>query len=148
MDVFEAAYRVAHDFESGGAVGLAQRLGKNPGTFLNELNPAQEGHKLGLGTATAMQSATGDHRILHAMAHTLGEVCFPVPDLSNVSDLALLEHVTKIGVEGGDFYRVLGEALADKRITRRELTALKREAMEFIASIAETLSRVEGLIDE
>ena len=39
MDVFEAAYRVAHDFRPDGAVGLARRLGKNPGTLLNKLNP-------------------------------------------------------------------------------------------------------------
>lgn len=147
MDVFEAAYRTAHDHRPDGAVGMARRLGKTPGTFLNELNPEQEGHKLGLGTATAMQ-AFGDHRILHSMAHTLGEVCFAVPDMSRVSDAALLQLMAKIGQEGGDFYRAFNFALSDGRFTRSDYGNVQREAMEFIAAIAETLARIEGIVDE
>lgn len=147
MDVIEAAYRVAHDYRPNGAVGIAPRIGKSAGTLLNELNPHQESHKLGLLTATAMQAASGDHRILHAMAHTLGEVCFPVPDLSNVSDAALLEMLAKIGQEGGDFYRELNIALEDKRFSREDFATVKREAMEFIAAIAQAIARIEGMVD-
>lgn len=57
MDVHDAAYRVAHDFLPDGAVGLARKLGKVPGTFLNQLNPHQETAKLGLGDAVAKQAA-------------------------------------------------------------------------------------------
>lgn len=148
MDIFEAAYRTAHDHQPQGAVGLARRLGKNPGTFLNELNPGQEGHKLGLGDATAMQTVSGDHRILHAMAHTLGEVCFALPDMHAVSDQCLLGHITKIGAESGDFYRVLHIALADGKFSRRDYRQVKQEAMEYIAAIAEAVHRIEGIVDE
>lgn len=44
MDVLHAAYVVAHEFKPKGAVGLAAKLGVNPGTFLNRVNPEQETH--------------------------------------------------------------------------------------------------------
>ena len=147
MDVLEAAWRVAHDYQAG-VQGLAAKLGKHPGTFANELNPGQEGHKLGLGDATAMQAVAGDHRILHAMAHTLGEVCFAVPDLGRVSDEALLQLTNKIGAEGGDFHRAVDEALRQHRFTRQAYGRVQEEAMQYIAAIAEALARLEGLVDE
>lgn len=147
MDVFEAAYRVAHDFP-GGATALAARMGKNPGTLMNELNPSQEGHKLGVGDATAMQAISGDHRILHAMAHTLGEVCFRVPDLHRVSDDALLEHINAIGVEAGQFHAAIRQALQYRKFTREDYKHVRQEAMDYIAAIAEALGRMEGMIDE
>lgn len=153
MDVFEAAYRVAHDFEGGaakrgGAVRMAEKLGQNAGTFLNRLNPETETHHLYLSTALQMQVVSGDHRILHAMAGTLGEVCFRIPDLSHVSDDALLELICKVGTEGGDFYRVVNESLLQKRFTHAQLAQIKQEGLEFIAAIAETMARMEGLLDE
>lgn len=147
MDVFQAAYRVAHDYP-GGAVKLAEMMGINAGTFLNRVNPAQEEHKLWLGDVVQMQVVSGDHRILHAMAGTLGEVCFTIPVLANVSDEALLELVCKIGAEGGDFYRVVNLGLNNQRFTRAHLAQIKQEGLEFIAAIAETMTRMEGLVDD
>ncbi len=147
MDVFEAAYRVAHDFP-GGAVALAGKMGRNPGTFLNQVNPETETHHLHLGTAVQMQAITGDHRILQAMAGTLNEVCFPLPNLSRVSDDALLEMLCRIGYEGGDFYRVINLGLQNHRFTRADLAQVRNEGLEFIAAIAETMARMKGLLDE
>ena len=147
MDVFEAAYRVAHDFP-GGAVELAKQIGENPGTFLNRVNPAQEEHKLWLAIAVRMQKASGDHRILYAMAATLGEVCFKVPDLKHVPDAALVELLCKIGKEGGDFYAATNEGLADRSFSRADFERIQTEGLEFIAAIAEAVARIEGLIDE
>lgn len=147
MDVFQAAYRVAHDYP-GGAVKLAAQMGKNPGTLLNRVNPEQEEHKLWLGDAVQMQSVSGDHRILYAMAGTLGECCFKVPNLSHVSDAALLDLVCKIGEEGGDFYRAVNISLQGARFTREQLAKVRTEGLEYIAAIAETMARIEGLLDE
>lgn len=91
MDVFEAAYRVAHDFKPDGAVGLARRLGKNPGTFLNKLNPHQDSHSLTIGEAVQISTATGDRRILEAFASTMGCGVFVLPDGGLACDMALIE---------------------------------------------------------
>jgi hypothetical protein len=147
MDVFQAAYRVAHDYE-GGAVKLAEKMGQNPGTFLNRVNPETETHHLYLATSVQMQVVSGDHRILHAMAGTLGEVCFKIPDLSHVPDSALLNLVLKIGVEGGEFCRAVNDGLEHKKFTRKDFLLIREEGLQYIAAIAETMARVEGLIDE
>lgn len=147
MDIYEAAYRVAHDYP-GGAVKLAAKMGENPGTFLNRVNPETETHRLYLATAVQMQAISGDHRILHAMAGTLGEVCFAIPDLSKVSDASLLETVCAIGREGGDFHREIQNGLGDVRFSRARLAKIRKEGLEFIAAIAETMARIEGMVDE
>lgn len=153
MDVFEAAYRVAHDYQGGaakkgGAVQLAIKMGQNPGTFLNRLNPDQETHKLWLGDAVQMQVVSGDHRILHAMAATLGEVCHPLPDLTDVSDQALLDLICRIGTEGGEFYQAINAGLNRTRFARADYERTREEGLQFIAAIAETMARLEGLVDE
>lgn len=146
IDIFDAAYHTAHDYP-GGAVALAARLGKNPGTFLNKLNPGCETHHLTLSEAVQIQSLSGDHRVLHAMAATLGEICVPAPDFSKVSDSALLELFATMISEGGDFARKFNECLAQKRYAAKGYVELKREAYEFLQAIVELTHRCEGLID-
>jgi len=147
-DVFQAFNRVVHDYPDG-VEALASRMTVSPGTLYNKANLNESSHhKPTLGDAVLATLATGDHRILHAFAHTVGEVCFPLPDLSRVSDSALLELITKIGVEGGDFHRAINEGMADRRYRRHEHEAVKAEAHQFIAAICEAVARLEGLIDD
>lgn len=150
MDLFEAAYRVAHDYRDGeqqGAVALARKMGKHPGTFLNEVNPAQDSHKLGLGDAQVMQLIANDHRIAQAMATNLGGAYFRLPDLSDLSDVALLEVLGRCGAELGDLFRSVNASLADNRISRADFARIEGEGMEAIAAVAEALARMRGMID-
>lgn len=146
MDIFEAAYRVAHDYHDAQAVGLAKKIGKNPGTFLNEINPSTETHKLGLADATLMQVVSGDHRILYAMAATLGEGCFPLGDLSRVSDDALLEIISRWMDEQGAFFREFNQSLADGQVTRAEYDAVCDRAHQVISAILELTNRLQGMV--
>ncbi|MBU1692311.1 MAG: phage regulatory CII family protein [Gammaproteobacteria bacterium] len=149
-DVFDAFYRVVHDFAKG-VPKLAAKMGMSAGTLYNKANTndnENNHNKPTLADAVLVSAITGDHRILHAFAHTLGEVCFPVPDLSHVSDAALLELITKIGAEGGDFYRAVNKAMADGKFTKGELKVINLEALEFVAAIVEAVQRMKGLVDE
>lgn len=146
-DVFQAFNRVVHDYPDG-VEKLAARMAVSPGTLYNKANLNDSSHhKPTLGDAVLATLATGDHRILHAFAATVGEVCFPLPDLSKVSDSALLELITAIGAEGGDFHRAISDGMADRRYTRAEHAKVKAEGWQFIAAICEAVSRLEGLID-
>lgn len=153
-DVQDAFYRVTHDYAGGEAKGggvpaLARKMGMPVGTLYNKANVNETSHhKPTLADAVLAQVISGDHRILHAMANTLGEVCFPLPDLSQASDEALLELMNNIGAEGGDLYRAVNEGLSDRRYTRREHDKVRAEAYQFIAAICEVVARLEGLIDE
>lgn len=147
MDVLDAAYRVAHDFPDRGAVGLAARLDKNPGTFLNELSPGCELAKLGLGTAVAMSLAAADFRILHAFADTCGFLAFPKPDLSCVSDAALLDMFLAREEAAGRFAEAVRLALADGHVSRAELSRIRERAYADAAAVLEIVARLEGLGD-
>jgi hypothetical protein len=147
-DVHEAARSLALEY---GVERLAAETGTPPGTIYNKINThggPEAHHKPTLADALIWQRLSGDHRILHAEAQTLGEVCFPLPDLSQVSDAALLELLTKVGAEGGDFHRAINSALSDGRFTRKEIVSIRKEGFEFIAAIAEAMERMEGLVDE
>ena len=145
MDVLHAAYNVAHEYLPDGAVGLARKMGRNPGTFLNQLNPEQESAKLGLGDAVAMSIAADDYRILHAFADTCGFVAFKKPDFSRVSDASLLEMLLKRDRAEGEFADVLGRALDNGQISRAEYAAIEQEAYEAAAATLELVERLKGL---
>lgn len=147
-DVFQAFHRVVHDYPAG-VEKLAARIAMPTGTLYNKANTNESSHhKPTLADAVLVSLATGDHRVLHAFAATLGEVCIPLPDLSKVSDTALLELINKIGAEGGDFHRAISEGMKDRRYTRADHESVKAESYEFIAAICEAVGRLEGLIDE
>ncbi len=147
-DVHEAARSLALAY---GVEKLAAETGTPPGTIYNKINThggPEAHHKPTLADALVWQRLAGDHRILHAEAYTLGEVCFPLPDLSHVSDEALLELLTQVGAEGGDFHRAINAALSDGRFTAREVERIRKAGFEFISAIAEAMERMEGLVDE
>lgn len=148
MDVFEAAYRVAHDYQPAGAVGLARALGKNPGTLLNEINPHQETHKLGLGDAVLMSTATGDTRILEAFAATLQHVVVPLPAKGFACDTELIALILKRDQKAGEFARTLDAALADGRISRAEAQQLKHWGLKMVQSMMQLITRLEGMADD
>lgn len=147
-DVFEAFHLVVYDYP-GGVEELARKTAMAPGTLYNKANLNESSHhKPTLGDAVLVTLASKDNRIAHAFAATCGEACFPLPDLSHVSDTALLELITKIGAEGGDFHRAVNAGMADRRYRRAEHAKVKAEAYEFIAAICESVARLEGLIDD
>lgn len=148
MDVHDAAYRVAHDFAPDGAVGLARKLGRNAGTFLNQLNPAQETAKLGLGDAVAMSISAADFRILHAFADSCGFIAVAKPDFSRVSDASLLEMLLRRDREEGEFAQVLAAALDHGDLTPAKLSEIGEEAYQAVAAMLELVERLKGLCRE
>lgn len=147
MDVFEAAYRVAHDFRPDGAVGLARRLGKNPGTLLNKLNPHQETHHLTLGEAVAMSIAAGDVRIAQAMAWEMGGVFVMLPPAAGASDLELLTLMLQRDVSGGRFAQTVEQCLEDGRISARDWQAIRDAGVTYVSAFMALMQRFEGMSD-
>lgn len=147
MDVMQAAYRVAHDFEPPfGATGLARKMGMPAGTFLNRVNPEQETHFLPLPMAVAMSIAANDFRILHAFADTCGYLAFPKPDFSKVSDASLLEMILKRDQEVGQFAKALSDALESGDISSAAFARIEEEGYEAAAALLELVERVRGLV--
>lgn len=147
MDVFEAAYRVAHDFRPDGAVGLARKLGKNPGTFLNKLNPHQETHHLTLGEAVAMSVAAGDVRIAQAMAWEMGGVFVMLPPAAGASDLELLTLMLHRDEAGGCFAQTVERCLEDGRVSASDWKAIRTAGLGYVTAFMALMQRFEGMSD-
>lgn len=148
MDIFEAAYRLAHDYKPGGAVGLARVMGKNPGTLLNKLNPQQETHALSLADAVQLSTLTGDRRILEAFADTLGCAVFELPQGGFACDAELIGLILRRDVKVGEFGRALDRALADGRVSGAEARELRRWGLAVITAVMELIGRLEAMSDD
>ena len=148
MDVFDAAYRVAHDFKPDGAVGLARLLGKNPGTFLNKLNPAQETSHITLEEAVLISTVTGDRRILEALAATLGCGVFELPAAGFACDTELLTLVLRREQKAGEFARALDRALEDGDISGAEARELALWGSAVIQKWVELVKRLESMAND
>lgn len=148
MDVFEAAYRVAHDFKPNGAVGLARKLGKNPAVLLNKLNPNQETHHLSLGDAVAISHAADDDRIAQAFAWERGGFFVRWPQRSGASDMELLTLWMTREQRSGQFAAVVERCYADGGISEQDWREIKAAGMAYVAAFLELMHRFEGMRDE
>lgn len=146
MNVMDAAHATAHDYPGGAGI-LAARLKMNPAVLNSKVNPNTSTHHLSLMEAMRMMSLSGDHRILRAMNEELGYLP-PIQRVSaEVSDVALLESYTKLISELGDFSAKFHEALADGRVTKKEVKRLRSEMLDFAAAGEELLNRLEQIAE-
>lgn len=120
-DVLIAAHQLG---ERVGVARLAHLTGLNPNTLQHKLNLSCLTHHLNLAEAVVIQSASEDHRILQAMARTLGHVCIYVgPAPSGTT----FDRVMELGREFGDLLAAVQEARADHRITENDIQRCERE---------------------
>lgn len=146
MSVADAAHATVHDYP-GGAACLATRMGMNPVVLNSKVNPNTTTHHLMLLEAQRMMGLTGDYRILRAQCDELGFLP-PVRRVTvEVSDAALLETYTKLISELGEFSTKFHAALADGKVTKKELGRLRKEMGDFFAAGEELLTRVEQITE-
>lgn len=136
MSALDAARRLALR-QPGGIAAVAVRLGRNYNTLAHELNANNQGHKFGLGDAELLTSMTGDAEIAHALATACGHVCIPVALPASSAHVEVAERIAAAGKEFGDVMRSVLDAIADGRVTDRELAEFDRQFLELVsASVA------------
>lgn len=153
-DVYEMARRACQDYVDPqdrarrGIPAAAEKMGVPAGTLWNKLHWSEDAHhKLTVQDVIQITVISGDLRPLQALNYTLNCVCFPVPDLRNVSDEALLEHLLKIHEAGGVWHAALKRALGDQRFEPGEFATLHALALTWVGTIVETQHRLQGLVD-
>lgn len=155
-DLVNPISRAAHDLVHAyrdprngrrGAAALAPRLGMNPGTLANKVNPLQE-HELTLTESVQLQVAAADYRILHAYAGVLGHAVYELPSTGDLGDVELLtrytEYHARVGAQAGEIRR----ALADRRVTTVEVEAIKDAFRSVISAGLALLARFDALVDD
>lgn len=124
-----AAYETVHAHVGRGgrrgSVALAPVLNLAPRSISNMVNPEMNNAKLGVRDAIAIMAATGDYRLLQAIALDCQHVCWQVPDPGEVvDDIELLERLTAWQSAIGETMAEIHRAFADRRIEAHEVRAL------------------------
>src|SRR3990167_3060622 len=110
---FEAFRQLVYTF---GVVELAPQMGLKPGTLYNKADADEDTHhQPSLRDVVLATRLTGDMRVLDALNEHFGRASFDVTSMAQVSDEALLELLTKLGSESGEFHGALYAALVDKK---------------------------------
>lgn len=143
MNTADAAYHTVHDYP-GGSESLGPRVGISPAVLRNKVNQQNTTHHLTFAEAQRIAAMTADDRMLQAWAHERGYLLVKAPD-GNECDMAVLEQVVGLGVANGQFMQTIHTALADGKVDRQELQAI-RTAEKAVQTAAATVSRrMEGL---
>jgi len=144
-DVYEAFRAAVYTY---GVPELAKAMGLRPGTLYNKADAGDESHNQPtLRDAVLVTSITGDMRIVEALAESFGRSTFDVLSFTEASDQALLELVTKLGQESGEFHAALHEGLAARQFDMRQLRVIRAEAMDIVSALMTLVARVEGYVD-
>lgn len=143
---FEAFRRLVyrHDVKR-----LAPQMGMKAGTLYNKADADSDSHNQPtLRDVVALTQLTGDYSVLDALNEMFGRAAFDAVSHADVSDAALLELLTQLGIEKGDFHQALHDALTDGKFSLQELQRIRATAFDLVAALMTLVARVEGLRDE
>lgn len=144
---FEAFRQVVYAY---GVPELAKRMGmKNPGVLYNKADATEDTHhQPTLKDVILATAASGDMAVLDSLEEMFGRAAFDVTPHTNMSDDALLELLTKLGKETGQFHDALHRALVQKDFRQGDLTAIRAEAFDMVSALMTLVARLEGLLDD
>lgn len=140
-----AVWRAARTLD-GGIETAARLLGRNAQSLRNAL-AGQDANKLDISDAEAIIDLADSDELAIAAARQRGGVFVRLSqrDGGDVSDIALLELVTKVWRTSGDVGRVVDEILADGKIEPHEVAKVRESVMRAQQGLAEMLRKVEVL---
>ena len=150
-DLDDAKYAVVHDYKgptNEGARALAPLVGMVAGTLSNKVNPHVETHHLTLDEAVAIQHATDDRRIIEIEARILGGAFIRLNDFEFVSDTELLTTYAEWHAAIGNTSQSIKQALADHKITKKELKEIRLCMNKNIQALLAVYHRLEAIGDE
>lgn len=144
-NVFEAFRDLVY---AHGVPDLAGQIGMVPGVLYNKAAAGDDTqHQPTLRDVLLATTVTGDMRVVEALAETFGRATFDCASLSHTSDEALLELVTNLAAENGDFHRELAEGLRAQSFTPAALGRIRGEAFDLVSALMTLVRRLEDLVD-
>ena len=85
--------------------------------------------------------------MVDALAETFGLATFDAHAYTDTSDEALLELVTKLGRESGEFHGAVHDALKARRFEPQQMRLIRAEALDMVSALMTLLSRLESYVD-
>lgn len=135
-----------------GIDGLAAKMSSpdvkvNYGTLRNQLT-GNERHHLPIDRAEMIIDLTDSDELAHAAAQQRGGVFVKLPeDGALAGDLAVLELVTQVWRANGDVGRAIEETLADGRVDRSEVAAVRKAIYKVQQAMTSMLARLEDMAE-
>jgi hypothetical protein len=145
MSITDTVYRVAHAFP-GGIPALAVRMGISKHVLQNKVNPNNDTHKLSAEEAAQIADLADCDEIAKAYAERRNMICVPIAQHEGASDMEILDLVVRMNTAESKLLQEMSKALADGKVDDKEIDAVKKEAREHMAAIAELVCRLEGMV--
>jgi hypothetical protein len=129
-----------------GAEAMAQELGKPYKTLMRELNPNDEGAKLGLMTFLQILRITQNYSPLNMIAKMFGQIMIDVPE--RVTENELASRLSVVLKEMGELLRELGKATAPTseggcQIVENERLVINDTGYDLLQALACLLTHME-----
>lgn len=146
MNYKDAFHRTVHS-APGGVDALAVRMGYSTGLLRNKANPNSTTNVLSADDLFNGCAFTGDYAAMHAFCAGLGFVCTKI-DEQPASDMAVLESVTGLWKELGNFGTEVHAALADGRIEKHEVNSIDAALFVVFRLAMELRARLNGMAEK
>jgi hypothetical protein len=143
---FEAFREMVYRY---GVPEMAREMGMRAGTLYNKADADDDSHNQPtLRDVVLATRLSGDYSVLDSLEEMFDRAAFDVGHMEQKSDQALLELLTKLGQESGEFHAALHFALLDGKFTREELFKVRAEAFDIVSALMTLVTRLEGLVDD
>lgn len=109
----------------------------------NKVNPNNERNVLSLDEAQRMMRLTDDHRVLQAQAADLGYALLRLEE--DEASESVIGMVLRLDMTGGNFSRVVGDAVADGVITPNEMAAIEKAGQADQGALIGLVARLRAL---
>lgn len=130
-----------------GAEAMAQELGKPYKTLMRELNPNDEGAKLGLMTFLQILHISNNYSPLDMIAMKFRKVLFDIP-MSQINPAEVFARLSCVLRNMGDFIRKVGKiscltSEGNIAIVEKEKCILNKQGHDLLQALAALLACIE-----
>lgn len=123
---------------------LASKVGKPYSTLARELNPHDDGAKLGLDTFFYILAVTGDREALDYIEGHLGRVAYEIPPANTDTEVIMADKVARMTRKTGVWLQRASEVMAGEKVTPEQARRLIAKGHKIISLLA----RVEAHLKE
>lgn len=144
-NVYEAFRRLVLGF---GVERMAHLMGTKTGTLYNKADGSDDSHNQPtLRDVMLATQISGDMQVVEAFAETFGRATYDCQQHEGTSDEALLELVTALGREHGEFHAAMHEGLTARRFTMEQMRKVRAQAFDVVSALMVLVHRLEGYVD-
>lgn len=149
MKVAIAAYDTVHD-HTGSLEVLSEALGlKSAQVLRNKVNLNEDkSHHLSLREAQLLMKATGNPRILEALADDIGGIFIQLPKQGSANMLSAVNSISTMSKEFGALIEEVAGDIADGVITTTEYKRIEKEAGKLRLALSAMIADLSAIYED